>query len=167
MLDQSYRACPYSPRRCGHSFCALCILDWFNRSRSRGTDPLCPTCNALVDPSQTSPKTNCSFPFTPQRAARDAIHGMIDSILKEADCIDVGIVSASVDPLKLAEWATSGRARQLWYLNDRYFAPQSIGEFFLKSSFVIRVGHQMMSDLTKSWAIPPNDSTDVKTTLGS
>ncbi|OAX42751.1 hypothetical protein K503DRAFT_682670, partial [Rhizopogon vinicolor AM-OR11-026] len=110
---------PYSPRQCGHSFCAICVLNWFKHEPTGliSPDRACPTCrSALVDPSQTSLTTNSLFPFTPNRTAQDVIRCMIDTISKEADS---GNVSASDS---LAKWGGNGSTREEWRQKERYFA---------------------------------------------
>ncbi|KAG1746602.1 uncharacterized protein EDB91DRAFT_1049123, partial [Suillus paluster] len=111
-------SCPYSlnPRQCGHAFCATCILKWFFSRLHRvcGTwhEPVdCPMCRStLCSTPDNVPRSDFSFPFTPNRAADNAIRGMISTLAKEADS---GNLYASTD------WGEDGHARQEWYRKER------------------------------------------------
>ncbi|KAI0653298.1 hypothetical protein C8Q70DRAFT_888627, partial [Cubamyces menziesii] len=78
-------ACPYSltPGRCGHSFCALCVLKWCFAAVHRGCgywhDSLeCPLCRAeLPYTSDLTPRSIFSFPFSPNRLADGAIKALV------------------------------------------------------------------------------------------
>ncbi|KAI0364721.1 hypothetical protein BV20DRAFT_823138 [Pilatotrama ljubarskyi] len=84
-------ACPYTltPGRCGHSFCALCALQWCFAAVHRGCgywhDSLeCPLCRAeLPYTSDRTPRSMFSFPFTPNRLADSAIKALI-TLIKDA-----------------------------------------------------------------------------------
>ncbi|KAG2343971.1 hypothetical protein BDR05DRAFT_883086 [Suillus weaverae] len=114
-------ACPYSlnPRQCGHTFCATCILKWFfsrlHRVCGSWHEPVdCPMCrSALFCTPDNVPRPEFSFPFTPNRAADNAIRGMINILAKEADS---GNVSASSP---LADWREDGHASQEWCRKER------------------------------------------------
>ncbi|KAJ8582066.1 hypothetical protein M405DRAFT_776806 [Rhizopogon salebrosus TDB-379] len=130
---------PYSTRRCGHDFCATCILTWFffRSSLWSGFDVVdCPICrSALIDSSE-----NSSSPFIPNKTADGAIRAMIDTLSKEDDH---GKASAA-----LAEWGKDGRARQEWSRKERD-------------------GYQEMSILNKLWPnVGSDDYIDMKTRLG-
>ncbi|KAG0709312.1 hypothetical protein DFH29DRAFT_793330, partial [Suillus ampliporus] len=114
-------AYPYSlnPRQCGHTFCATCILKWFfsrlHRVCGSWHEPVdCPMCrSALFYTPDNVPRPEFSFPFTPNRAADNAIRGMISTLAKEADS---GSVSASST---LTDWGENGHARQEWCRKER------------------------------------------------
>lgn len=128
-------ACPYSlnPRQCGHTFCATCILKWFfsrlHRVCGSWHEPVdCPMCRtALFYTPDNVPRPESSFPFTPNRAADNAIRGMINTLAKEADS---GNVPASSP---LADWGTDGHAKKEWCRKER-------------------VGRYEMISLATSWA---------------
>lgn len=119
------RACPYAmtPRNCGHTFCATCILKWFFSRLHKGCGgwheavdcPLCRT--ALPHTPERTPRYNSSFPFTPNRTADTAIRGMINAIAHELDA------ASSVVPNSLFEWHEDGLAKQEWSKRERYVTP--------------------------------------------
>jgi hypothetical protein len=127
-------ACPYSlnPRQCGHTFCATCILKWFfsrlHRVCGSWHEPVdCPMCrSALFYTPDNVPRPESSFPFTPNRAADNAIRGMINSLANEAHS---GNDSASSS---LPDWGEDGHAKKEWCRKER-------------------VGRHEMTSLATSW----------------
>ncbi|KAI0832127.1 hypothetical protein BC628DRAFT_587334 [Trametes gibbosa] len=143
-------ACPYtlSPGQCGHSFCAMCILQWSFAAVHRGCgfwhDSLeCPLCRAeLPYTSDHVPRSMFSFPFTPNRLSDTAIHALIEGITKREGgpnagagegsgpgvgmCVSIGqgksdaTISASLkDGEKLSAWKETGMAYLDWKERDR------------------------------------------------
>ncbi|KAI0330935.1 hypothetical protein GY45DRAFT_1370418 [Cubamyces sp. BRFM 1775] len=136
-------ACPYSltPGRCGHSFCALCVLKWCFAAVHRGCgywhDSLeCPLCRAeLPYTSDLTPRSIFSFPFSPNRLADGAIKALID-IVKNAKP-ETGAGSACVaataggstikgsstfttsDADKLWSWREGGLYHEDWCMRDK------------------------------------------------
>ncbi|KAH9887580.1 hypothetical protein C8Q73DRAFT_808715 [Cubamyces lactineus] len=116
-------ACPYSltPGRCGHSFCALCVLKWCFAAVHRGwgywLDSLeCPLCRAeLPYTSNITPRSNFSFPFYPNRLADDAIKALVEIIKNAKPETEAG--SAEAD--KLPPWREGGMYYEDWYMRDK------------------------------------------------
>ncbi|RPD76312.1 hypothetical protein L226DRAFT_372864 [Lentinus tigrinus ALCF2SS1-7] len=86
-------ASPYSLNngRCGHAFCAICILKWAFAAVHRGCgywhDALeCPLCRATLPlTSDDTPRNICTFPFVPDRLAEAAIKSHLTVLLDAAD----------------------------------------------------------------------------------
>ncbi|KAG2011792.1 hypothetical protein CC2G_011868 [Coprinopsis cinerea AmutBmut pab1-1] len=79
---------PYtiSSAKCGHTFCAICILKWFF---SRLHPPCgswhesvdCPICRTrFITTPEATPRPEFTFPFVPNRLAAAVITGFIDKI---------------------------------------------------------------------------------------
>ncbi|KAI0640781.1 hypothetical protein C8Q79DRAFT_994876 [Trametes meyenii] len=99
MLEEHYTcslcyetmACPYTltAGQCGHSFCALCLMQWCFAAVHRGCgywhDSLeCPLCRAeLPYASDVTPRSVFSFPFTPNRLADGMIKTLV-AVVKDA-----------------------------------------------------------------------------------
>ncbi|KAI0691393.1 hypothetical protein C8T65DRAFT_587240 [Cerioporus squamosus] len=85
------RASPYSLNngRCGHAFCAICILKWAFTALHRGCgywhEALeCPLCRAMLPvASKHAPRNICTFPFVPDRLG-DAVIKSHLAILQDA-----------------------------------------------------------------------------------
>ncbi|KAH9884804.1 hypothetical protein C8Q73DRAFT_349807 [Cubamyces lactineus] len=136
-------ACPYSltPGRCGHSFCALCVLKWCFAAVHRGCgywhDSLeCPLCRAeLPYTSDLTPRSIFSFPFSPNRLADCAIKALVD-IVKNAKpetgagsaCVAAAAGGSTIkgstalatsDADKLLSWREGGMYYEDWYMRDK------------------------------------------------
>jgi len=74
--------------------------------------------SALFYTPDNVPRPESSFPFTPNRAADNAIRGMINSLANEAHS---GNDSASSS---LPDWGEDGHAKKEWCRKERYFIPQ-------------------------------------------
>ncbi|XP_006461828.1 hypothetical protein AGABI2DRAFT_70745 [Agaricus bisporus var. bisporus H97] len=81
-------AYPYTlnPARCGHTFCAICILKWFFSRLHRvcggwheAVD--CPICRSvlMITPDRV-PRSGITFPFVPNRVASAVIESLIDKL---------------------------------------------------------------------------------------
>ncbi|KAI0064007.1 hypothetical protein BV25DRAFT_1837185 [Artomyces pyxidatus] len=125
--------CPYSlvAYRCGHSFCALCLLKWyFSRLHGCGQwhDPVdCPLCRAPApSPLVTDePRPDWTCPFLPNRALdallRDAVERVRAAEEPQAPPSRKkrGRKKASSPPsAPLAGWADSGHRRADWLARD-------------------------------------------------
>ncbi|KAI0343317.1 hypothetical protein BDW22DRAFT_1356932 [Trametopsis cervina] len=81
-------ACPYllTPSRCGHTFCATCLLKWFfthlHRSCGGWHEALeCPLCRSTLPTTpEQPPRDPSSFPFAPNRLAEEIITRHIESL---------------------------------------------------------------------------------------
>ncbi|CDO73353.1 hypothetical protein BN946_scf185008.g116 [Trametes cinnabarina] len=137
-------ACPYSlnPGRCGHSFCALCILKWCFAAVHRGCgywhDPLeCPLCRAeLFYTSDVTPRSPFSFPFVPNRLADGEIQALIEVVrsVKPEPTTGVcmlsgvggsehkpGAKNTSPDTDRLLAWHDHGMLYEDWIARDSSF----------------------------------------------
>ncbi|KAI1796774.1 hypothetical protein LXA43DRAFT_879351 [Ganoderma leucocontextum] len=123
-------ACPYQLNHglCGHTFCALCLLQWCFAAVHRGCgywhESLeCPLCRAeLPCTPDTTPRQMCTFPFVPCRIA-DATIKMLLGVLKDAADTDAGgrdacIGSSSKLDERVAAWGQNGNAKVEWEARD-------------------------------------------------
>ncbi|KAI9060921.1 hypothetical protein FKP32DRAFT_995665 [Trametes sanguinea] len=135
-------ACPYTlnSARCGHSFCALCILKWCFAAVHRGCgywhDSLeCPLCRAeLFYTPDITPRSIFTFPFVPNRLADSAIQALLETVksVKPETGLGVcmlagaggseskaGAMNASCNPDRLLEWRDNGMLYQDWVARDK------------------------------------------------
>ncbi|KAG9313024.1 hypothetical protein JVU11DRAFT_6463 [Chiua virens] len=116
-----HRACPYAltPRICGHTFCAACILKWFFSRLHKGCGGWheavdCPLCrSSLPYTPERTPRSASSFPFAPNRAADTAIRGLITAIPRELAGVSTAVSSS------LAGWNEDGHSKQEWSKRER------------------------------------------------
>lgn len=108
-----------TPRNCGHTFCATCILKWFFSRMHKGCGGWheavdCPLCRSpLPHTPDRTPRSNSSFPFTPNRIAEIAIRGLMNTISHE-------LASASVlASHPLSDWSEGGHGKQEWSKRER------------------------------------------------
>lgn len=88
-----HRACPYSLNngRCGHAFCAICILKWafaaLHRACGHWHEALeCPLCRApLPIISRSNPRNVYTFPFIPDRLGDTVIKSHLAVLQDAAD----------------------------------------------------------------------------------
>ena len=88
LINRAGSACPYVLRadRCGHSFCAVCILKWYftqlHRDCGSWHDPLqCPLCRTeLPDVPADPPRPGFTCPFAPNRLADEAITAALQAL---------------------------------------------------------------------------------------
>lgn len=190
-----FRACPYvlDGHRCGHSFCALCLLKWAftNLHSSCGTwhtsleCPLCRAELAVTPPDAPRPRSTCVF--VPNRIADELLTSMVQQL---ADVLEPPENSESshakgkgkasrkgtaLDPILLDDeeevfgWRKKGPLRKEWDQRDKcvtcFFC-----FFCLKLTSCIcpsRLGRDMMNELTRDWAIlQPIDFVEFKERLG-
>ncbi|KAI8985742.1 hypothetical protein BD414DRAFT_63823 [Trametes punicea] len=130
-------ACPYSlnPGRCGHSFCALCILKWCFAAVHRGCgywhDSLeCPLCRAeLPYTPDMTPRHMFTFPFTPNRLADAAIKALIETVKSAKPEAGTGVCTggnepkagatvAQCDAHRLLAWRDNGMSYDDWSMRD-------------------------------------------------
>ncbi|KAH7890786.1 hypothetical protein F5I97DRAFT_81655 [Phlebopus sp. FC_14] len=142
-------AYPYSlnPRHCGHSFCATCILKWFFSRMHLGCGGWheavdCPMCRSpLVHTPDQTPRSDVSFPFTPNRTADIAICGLINTISTDVEN------SSQTASNSLSDWYADGHARQEWSKRER-------------------AGRTEMTSLAVQWNnLTPNDFVNIKARL--
>ncbi len=87
------RANPYllNNGRCGHAFCAICILKWAFAAVHRGCgywhEALeCPLCRATLPyTTDATPRNICTFPFLPDRLADTVIKSHLTVLQDAAD----------------------------------------------------------------------------------
>ena len=124
------RACPYQLNHglCGHTFCALCLLQWCFAAVHRGCgywhESLeCPLCRAgLPCTPDTIPRQMCTFPFIPCRLADSTIK-MLLGILRDAAGIDASARNActssgSMVDGRVVAWGPNGNAKVEWDARD-------------------------------------------------
>ncbi|KAF8637659.1 hypothetical protein AX17_002727 [Amanita inopinata Kibby_2008] len=75
-----------NPAKCGHTFCALCILKWFFSRLHRACGGWheavdCPICRThlILTPDRT-PRTSLTFPFVPNRIASSILESLIEKL---------------------------------------------------------------------------------------
>ncbi|KAH9931843.1 uncharacterized protein B0H18DRAFT_871805 [Fomitopsis serialis] len=123
MANSRCRACPYSlsPVRCGHTFCALCLLKWWlsNLCDDCGgwcNTLQCPLCRQLL-PSiyNTVPRAMYKLPFTPARLADERIVELLDVLqgpeLENPDAAAPTGLSTG--------WERGGELRAEWQSRDK------------------------------------------------
>ncbi|KAM5532792.1 hypothetical protein V8D89_013511 [Ganoderma adspersum] len=112
-------ACPYQLNHglCGHTFCALCLLQWCFAAVHRGCgywhESLeCPLCRAeLPCTPDTTPRQMCTFPFVPSRLADSTIK-MLLGVLKVA--VDTDASGSSRVDERVTAWGQNGNAKVEW-----------------------------------------------------
>lgn len=115
------RACPYAltPRNCGHTFCATCILKWFFSRLHKGCGGWheavdCPLCrSALPHTPERTPRSTSCFPFTPNRTAETAIRGLINTISHELTS------TSTLASHPLSDWEEGGYSKREWSKRER------------------------------------------------
>ncbi|TBU33959.1 hypothetical protein BD311DRAFT_802384 [Dichomitus squalens] len=123
-------ACPYQLNHglCGHTFCALCLLQWCFAAVHRGCgywhDALeCPLCRAeLPYTPDVTPRQMCTLPFVPCRLADTTIK-MLLGLLKDAAEADIdgrGACSGANPKLddRVVAWSRNGNSRVEWESRD-------------------------------------------------
>ncbi|PSS36943.1 hypothetical protein PHLCEN_2v1219 [Hermanssonia centrifuga] len=127
-------ACPYSLASpgCGHSFCAMCILQWFFSGLHRGCggwheDPMCPLCRAVLP----VPGNIESCPFTPNRLADEIIQQYLNELAsvpalpdEDGSIIDQNTSKGkgkgkSLPEYEIVPWREGGSARRDWLERER------------------------------------------------
>ena len=125
------RAEPYALNhgRCGHSFCAVCVLKWAFNAIHRGCaywhEPLeCPLCRAeLPHATDRTSRTMCTFPFVPNRLSDATITSLLAVLKDAADFKDAVRANAAEEPSrgwhgvvdeKVAVWGEGKSARVEW-----------------------------------------------------
>lgn len=110
-------AYPYTlnPGKCGHTFCAICILKWFFSRLHRvcggwheAVD--CPICRSTLalTPDRT-PRPPYTFPFVPNRVAA----GVVESLIGKLAQPPPSIVKQEVhEGLRISESDKEGRKRK-------------------------------------------------------
>ncbi|KAI0692450.1 hypothetical protein BC835DRAFT_1416561 [Cytidiella melzeri] len=144
-------ACPYflTPSQCGHTFCAMCLLQWFFTHLHQDCGSWheileCPLCRSLLPetpPKQPRQKSSC--PFAPNRFADEIISSHVKSLAnmleppnnapehasptggKGKERAQQGEASSSFEPLFLdggedaLNWKSDGSARKAWNGRDQ------------------------------------------------
>ena len=130
VLTTLSRACPYQLHhgRCGHTFCALCLLRWCFAAVHRGCgywhDALeCPLCRAeLPYTPDVIPRQMCTFPFVPCRLGDTILQTLLDILQDAAEAAfkDAGASTGVHQKLddKLIAWSRHGEARIDWECRD-------------------------------------------------
>ncbi|KAI0358122.1 hypothetical protein OH77DRAFT_1397928 [Trametes cingulata] len=152
-------ACPYTltPGKCGHSFCALCVMRWCFAAVHRGCgywhDSLeCPLCRAeLPYTSDRTPRSVFSFPFTPNRLADGAIKALVavvkDSKPGAASCVAIAGGNASASARKAGAGAASAAPRE----DERIAQWRENGALYVDWETRERKGREEITLLVTEW----------------
>ncbi|THH18456.1 hypothetical protein EW146_g2545 [Bondarzewia mesenterica] len=174
--------CPYSltARQCGHTFCGVCLLQWyFSCLHDCGGWHIgveCPVCRASTPiPPGLPPRPSHSCPFIPNRIVSNKV---TDIVVKLHSIGGVGSPaprgsgegstkkkkSKTLDeraeklPPPVLEWAEGGPRRNDWVKKE---------ERILNCLRILRVGRTEMAYITGRWELlTPNDFLNVKNRLG-
>lgn len=164
-----------TPRNCGHTFCATCILKWFFSRLHKGCggwhDAVdCPLCrSALPHTPERTPRSSSSFPFIPNRTADIAIRGLMNTISHELDNASTAASNS------LSDWDEDGHSKQEWSKRERYV--NSLGFrcwiFFLADRYPClltfradRAGRTEMTSISAQWnTLKPADFVNIKNRL--
>lgn len=131
-----FRAYPLtlSPSKCGHTFCAICILKWFfshlHRECGQWHESLeCPICRTqLPSTPDTTPRSIKTCPFTPNRLADSIITDLVNSLISASDDLKksprgkarrTGRTTDGSDAGVVA-WIQDGASRQDWLQRLKY-----------------------------------------------
>jgi len=143
---------PYTlnPVRCGHTFCAICILRWFfarlHLGCGRWHEPVdCPICRGLlVLTPEKIPRLEITIPFVPNRTAAAVCESLIEKLAKSQSDLQQAPGSASrekdavsvakgkpkegkvPDDADVAAWREGGHMRAEWLKRDRRVHNRSI-----------------------------------------
>ncbi|KAH9923332.1 uncharacterized protein B0H18DRAFT_878767, partial [Fomitopsis serialis] len=136
-------ACPYSlsPASCGHSFCALCLLQWYfthlcDACSSWCSELACPLCRAELPNDWAGeliwPRPMFTLPFTPSRLADERVTALVDMLCGP---VPTNSSEGSSSRRKMSKgkkpqspkeagpssgWEHGGRLREEWQDRNRY-----------------------------------------------
>lgn len=110
-------AYPYTlnPGKCGHTFCAICILKWFFSRLHRvcggwheAVD--CPICRSVltITPDRT-PRSPGTFPFVPNRVAAGVVESLVGKLAQPPPSV---VKQEDHDGLRISESDKEGRKRK-------------------------------------------------------
>lgn len=110
-------AYPYSlhPGRCGHTFCAICILRWFFSRLHRACGGWheavdCPICRSvLILTPDRVPRSNMTFPFVPNRVAAAVVESLIERLATSSLPV---VKRECSEALRISEFDKQGRKRK-------------------------------------------------------
>ena len=134
-----YRASPYALNngRCGHAYCAICILKWaftaVHRDCGYWHEALeCPLCRATLPLTpDATPRNIYTFPFVPERLADAAIKSYLAILQDAADSKSKPIASrdergrgdihryGEIDE-QVITWGQGQASRTEWEQRERY-----------------------------------------------
>ncbi|EMD39131.1 hypothetical protein CERSUDRAFT_104393 [Gelatoporia subvermispora B] len=121
-------AAPYTmvPEKCGHTFCSLCILQYylgkFHDDCCKFHQPMdCPKCRTVLPwPNAHHKRASCSCPFTPNRLADGVIEQHVEVLTASAQELH-NIAKANkkggrlvIPDTPIVDWREKGRAKIAW-----------------------------------------------------
>jgi hypothetical protein len=129
--------------RCGHTYCAICILKWFfthfHRKYGKWHEAVeCPICRSplVLTPDQV-PRLETTFPFLPNRTATAVCKSLIENLAKsQSDLLEVdralkseskkeNVDSKATTKTRVSNnadvsaWREGGHMRAEWLKRDR------------------------------------------------
>lgn len=127
-----------SPAKCGHSFCAICVLKWFfsrmHRQCGKWHESLeCPICRTELPSTPEATRSMKTCPFTPNRLADSVLTDLINSLTSLPGNSDgsprgkssgAGRSTHSKNETTISTWAEDGSSRKEWLRRVRYVFPR-------------------------------------------
>ena len=112
-----------SASRCGHTFCAKCVLSHFFNSFDAAisgwrTNVRCPLCTNKLPATPEGSRTLKTCPFTHNRLVDEVLMCLIDSIGPAIGNENAGNDDAAVSELR--KWVEDGPSKQGWLTRVRY-----------------------------------------------
>jgi hypothetical protein len=151
-------ACPISlnPGKCGHTFCALCVLKWFFSRLHKACGGWhesvdCPICRSLlvITPDHL-PRLDTTFPFTPNRTVDTVVRDLVGKLaaVPSFDVLANKGTKKTEEDTAMAGWRMGGATRAEWLRRDL-------------------TGREEINDIIKKWKnLNSKDFVDLKTKLG-
>lgn len=155
--------------RCGHSFCAICILKWYfthlHRSCGSWHDILeCPLCRApLPEVLPDTPRSASSCPFAPNRLADEALSVLLEQLQNILQPTEEAVAESSpskgkgkqkgkstsspLSPVleeEVLNWTKGGSSWVEWTNRDRHVVRSHIGS--------LSTANPRCCDLLQGWA---------------
>ena len=132
LVSHSAESYVLNNNRCGHTFCARCILDWAFTSLHNVTGswqaPIeCPTCRAALPSIRSHPPREVhSFPFIPNRGINEHVKNFLDTLKDAASeksleqCLREGRAWCGEVDERVRAWGANGPAWKEWELRAQY-----------------------------------------------